>query len=344
LKSIFSALKYLAMLGLGVFLFWLAFRQQNFSYILREIGNIHYPYILIAFVACVISHWSRAVRWNLLIKPMGYKTSDFNSFLAVMIGYLANLALPRMGEISRCVVVNRTNKVPVDKLIGTVIVERIIDMLGLMIILVLTLILEFDKLKIFFVDNLGNKLSGSTATLLTATNILITVSFLVMSIFGVLLIWRKYKEAALILKIRNFLVGFVEGLKSLRHMDKLWLFIFHSVLIWSMYYFQIYICFFALGATEHLSAVAALSVLVMGSFGMVVPVQGGIGAYHAAVSETLKLYGLASADALTFAFVAHTFQMAVVLLLGGLSFLALTIVTRRNKQNESLTENTAEAL
>ncbi|MGZ5242408.1 MAG: lysylphosphatidylglycerol synthase transmembrane domain-containing protein [Bacteroidia bacterium] len=344
MKSLFSALKYIAMLGAGIFLFWLAFRKHDFSQILQEVGNIHYTYILIAFVAGVISHYSRAIRWNLLIKPMGYKTSDFNSFLAVMIGYLANLALPRMGEISRCVVVNRTNKVPVDKLIGTVIVERIIDVLGLFVILLLTLILEFDKLKVFFVDNLGNKLSGSTATLLTTTNIFITVSFLALSIFGVVLIWKKYKEAALILKIRNFLAGFVEGLKSLRHMEKLWLFIFHSVLIWSMYYFQIYICFFALNSTENLSAIAALSVLVMGSFGMVVPVQGGIGAYHAAVSETLKLYGLAATDALTFAFIAHTFQMVVVLILGGLSFLALTFVTRKNKQDEPLTENTIETV
>ncbi len=344
MKSVVSVLKYIAMLGVGIFLLWLVLHNHSFDEILKEIGNIHYTYIVIAFVAGVISHYSRAIRWNLLINPMGYKTSDFNSFLGVMIGYLANLALPRMGEISRCVVVSRTNKVPVEKLIGTVIVERIIDVIGLLVILLLTLILEFDKLKVFFVDNLGSKLSGSTASLLTTTNILITVSFFALSIFALVFIWKKYKEASFILKIRRFLAGFVEGLKSLRHMKKLPLFIFHSALIWSMYYFQIYICFFALSSTENLSAVAALSVLVMGSFGMVVPVQGGIGAYHAAVSETLKLYGLAATDAITFAFIAHTFQMIVVLILGGFSFLALTIVTRKNKRNEPLAENQAEAV
>jgi len=333
------------MLGLGVFIFYIAFRSLDFDKARKEIYNIQYTFIFIAFVAAVLSHWSRAVRWNLLIKPMGYKTSDFNSFLAVMIGYLANMGLPRMGEITRCIVVNRTNKVPVEKLIGTVIVERVIDMICLLIILFFTLILEFDKLRVFFVDNLGNILSANSAKLLSATVILITVSFLALSILLAIVIWKKYKDAKLILNIRRFLVGLVEGVKSLRQIEKLWLFVFHSLLIWSMYYLQIYICFFALGATEHLSAVAALSVLVMGSFGMVVPTPAGVGSYDVAVATTLKLYGIADEGAKTFALVAHVFQFAVVILIGSLSYLYLTLNFRKIKADEQpLTENTAEAL
>lgn len=344
MKKILSVLKYLALLAVGIFLFWLVYAKADYTSILQKIEHIDYLYIVLAFIAAVLAHWSRAVRWNLLIRPMGYKVSSFNSFLAVMIGYFANLALPRAGEVSRCVVLNRTNKIPVDKLIGTVIVERLVDFISLLIILALALVLQFDKLNQFFISFINRSMqSGGPAVFSTFTIVIVILAIVFLTGFAIWL-YRRLKNHAIVMKLRNMINGFVTGMKTIGQMENRWLFIFHSVFIWGMYYLMVYICFFALPFTANLGAVVALSILVMGSFGFVAPVQGGVGAYHFIVTQTLMAYGLSQADGQTFALVAHTFQMLVIILGGGLSFLVLTFSYKKLKADDPAATGTPETI
>jgi uncharacterized protein (TIRG00374 family) len=344
-KKLFNALKYVVMLGVGVFLFWLVYRNtfsdpEEMAKLKKAILHIHYGYILAAFVIMLLSNWSRAVRWNLLIQPLGYKTSDRNGFLAVMVGYFANLAFPRLGEVSRCVVLNRTNNVPVDKLVGTVIVERIFDFICLFIIVGLTLILEFEKIRNFFVENITKKLGqGGFMALLTVFNITIAITVIIIGIALTFALYRRYRNHKAVAKVTTLAKGLFDGMKGVGKMKKKWLFLFHSAFIWAMYYLMVYLCFLALSSTEHLGLVAALTVLVTGSFGFVMPVQGGIGAYHFAVASTLVLYGLTEKEGAVFALVAHTFQMSVFVLVGGLSLIYVGYRYRKAPKNEPAPAN-----
>lgn len=334
MKKLLNIFKYLVLLAIGILLFWLVFSGMDFGIIWDQIHTIHYGYVGLAAIILIAAHLSRAIRWNILIQPLGYNISKRNSFVAVMLGYLANLALPRMGEITRCMVLNRTDKVAVDKLIGTVIVERIIDMITLLIILALALVIEFNQLRVYFIDNFADKLTDVTK-LFTFTRILMAVSFAVIFIIILVLAYKKYKEHTLVKKFNNLINGFIEGIRAVGKMEKKWLFIFHSFFIWFMYYMMTYVMFKALPATEHLGLTAGLTVLVMASFGFVVPVQGGIGAYHAAVLQALLLLGLSKTDGLIYAFVSHTFQTLLVVLVGSICGLYLTLAFKKIKSHDS---------
>lgn len=321
---------------------WLAARGMNTQDLMQSVKEIDYFYIGIAFVIGMLSHIIRGLRWSMLIRPLGYNVNGVNSFLGVMIGYLANLALPRMGEVSRCLVLNRTNKVPVDKLIGTVITERLVDFLSLLIILLLNFALEFDRLWDFFSqakDNFMAQRANATEGIFTPLTILLGLLALGVFIVIATLLYKKLKTTVLFNKVKELVLGFVSGMKTIGQMKNGWLFITYSVLLWVMYYLQIYICFFALGFTSHLGLIAALSVLTIGSFGFVMPVQGGIGAYHIAVTAALMLYGLTQEQGMIFATVAHAFQMIVIILVGGLSFIALILLNKKFKTATNEGEN-----
>jgi glycosyltransferase 2 family protein len=347
LKKLLNILKNIAFLAIGIFLFWLVYRNFNFEDIGNQLSRINYWFILLAFVAGVVSHWSRGARWGMLIKPLGYKVSNFNAFLAVMIGYFANIGVPRLGEVSRCLVLNRTNKIGVDKLIGTVIVERLVDVISLLLILVLTLILQFSKISGFFVDFYHRTINSNPAAngrLFTTSILIIVLATVIVLVITVILLYRKLKDHRIVSKLRGMISGFKAGFRTIGQLENLGLFIFHSVLIWSMYYLMVYTCFFALPATAGLGPVIALVVLCMGSFGFVAPVPGGVGAYHAIVIQTLLLYGLNPQDSKTFALVAHTFQEAIIVLLGGLSFIYFSIYFKKLKSDDSSESNPAKAV
>jgi uncharacterized protein (TIRG00374 family) len=338
LKQYLNWLKYLLLLAAGVLLFWLAYSKQDFSVIFKEIRHIHWFYIALAFIIAFMSHLGRALRWNLLIEPLGYKIRTSTSFYAVMIGYLANLALPRMGEVSRCVVLNRTDKVPVDKLIGTVIVERLVDLISLLVITALAFLLEFERLFAFFHKNVAGFVQKNAMInrLFTLSGALILTSAIIVFIILLIFLYTKLKNHTLVQKLTRFFMGFADGMATISNMKKRWLFLFYSFFIWFMYYLMVYLSFKALNITHDLGFVAALTVLVTGSFGFVMPVQGGLGPYHIAVSYTLLLYGYTLEEGRTFAFVAHTFQMVVVLIFGGLSFLGIALLNRSSKTNEAI--------
>jgi uncharacterized protein (TIRG00374 family) len=330
LKSgIIKTLKFTTFFLLGILIFWMVYKDQDFDHIKSILSNnVNYFWIVVSLILGLISHVSRTIRWNLMIEPLGRKPKILNTFLAVMVGYLMNLALPRMGEISRCGVLARYEKISFTKLIGTVVVERLVDVLMLLILLLVVILTQFGQVLEFMSNNpeVNDKLHR--------------VMYSPVLIGGVLIagfiIWisrRKIKQSSLMQKIKGIIGQFTEGVKSIRNIDKKGAFIFHSVFIWVLYFLMLYCVFFAFGFTSHLTLLAGLTVFVFGSFGMVAPVQGGIGAWHFMVIEALALYGVTRADGKVFALLAHGSTTVMLIVLGLLGLLALPFVNERETES-----------
>jgi uncharacterized protein (TIRG00374 family) len=278
----------------------------------------------------VSSHYLRAYRWNLLIEPLGYqnlKTS--RTFLAVMVGYFANLFIPRMGEITRCGILKKTDDVAITSSFGTVIAERLLDMLILIFLIFFGFLVQYNKLANFmqthFMGNQKNIMHYATIGLI----VLVVLSFIVITIF--IVFREQLRRNPLILKIRGILRELAEGLVSIRSIKNKWGFWLSTLLIWLFYYLMAYIVFFAIPETSNLSPLAGLSVLIMGGLGMSAPVQGGFGTYHIFVSSILALYGIAPEDGKFFAFLLHTSQFLTVLLVGAISFVISLLLTKKIK-------------
>ena len=326
-QKIFKALKVIAFLALGIVIFWLVYKDQDIHRIKNILKNdVNYWWIIFSLFLGLLSHVSRTLRWSLMIEPLGKKPRLLNTFLAVMVGYLMNLVLPRMGEISRCGVLSRYEKISFTKLIGTVVTERLIDMIMLLLMLLLVIFTQFGTL-LHFVKNhpeVEEKLSG-----------IIFSPYLIAGVLSVLLIvWMcrsRIKETKLFRKLAEFMKQFAEGFRSIRNMKNKWAFVGHSVFIWLMYYVMLYVVFFAFKFTSGLSAMAGLTTFVLASFGMVAPVQGGIGAWHFMTIEALTLYGIDKADGTVFALLAHSSTTGMLILLGLIALLVLPFINRRTE-------------
>ncbi len=271
------------------------------------------------------------MRWRMLIKQMGYDIRPINSFLAVMVNYIANLAVPRLGEVSRCGVIKQYEKVPFTQSFGTVIAERAIDLIMLFILFLVVfaaespVILEFlqtnpevsDKFKFIFE-------SPMFIGIVAASGIGLILAFLVLR--------KRINHFKIYIKIKEFILNLLTGIKSVWQLEKKWLFILHTVFIWSMYFVMTYICFFAFDFTTGFSPLKGLTVFVLASFGMVAPVQGGIGAWHFMVTRTLLIFGVAiEPDGNAFALVVHGAQTLMLVLVGAMAIIALPLVNRKTK-------------
>lgn len=235
-----------------------------------------------------------------------------------------NLALPRMGEISRCGVLSRYEKISFTKLVGTVVAERIIDVLMLLLLTLLVIITQFGEVLRFLYKNpeIENKIVS-----LVQSPILYGAIIMVIILFYV---YRKnLKRSIFFKKIEGTVNNFKEGLNSIKKIKRKWAFILHSVFIWLMYYLMLYVVFFAFDFTKALSPLAGLTTFVLASFGMVAPVQGGIGAWHFMVKEALSLYGVANENGVIFALLDHTAMTAMLIFLGLGSLLILPFINRK---------------
>lgn len=306
-------LKYLLFLSLAGFLLYWAFRGQDFNQLVLNLQNAHYGWMLASVMACLFAHLLRAIRWQMLIQPLGFQPPIKNTFYAVMVGYLANLAFPRMGEVSRCGVLAKTDKIPMNQLLGTVITERLSDLLMLLSITALAILLAFERISGFIYQNGWLKIQGAFAEAI----IWWTISALLF--LFLLFYFLRSKIKNILQPFTKTLEGLKNGLFSFKKMPDKTRFIFLSLLIWLFYFLSTYWCFFALGATTHLGLSAALATLVFGSLGMIVPVQGGIGAFHWMVAEGLTLYAIPKSDGLSFATLLHSSQILLILMLGAFS-------------------------
>jgi glycosyltransferase 2 family protein len=331
-SRLFSVLKYILLLSVAAGLLFFAFRNVSVKAILHETLQAKVWWLLLSTVFSFIALISRAYRWNLLIEPLGYRPSLRNTTYSVMVGYFANLAFPRLGEVTRCGSLSTAEDIPFNKLLGTVVVERIIDVLSLLVCLIIVAVIEFRRLGSFLSKNLAEPLVSKFKSITSSTGgVLLLTAVVVLILVGAVIIFRysKRKSGS---KWAALVGGFANGLLSIKDLNKPWLFIFHSVFIWVLYYLSVYVCLFALPFTSELGLAAALFLLVAGGLGMSAPVQGGIGAYHLLVSQGLLLYGVSLQDGLSFATLLHSLQLITVIVTGSIAMFLLFLQRRRKAE------------
>lgn len=330
-QFIAKGLKYLILLLIGLVLLYFAFKGQDLNLLLEDLRKAEYVWVFASILFAYLAHLLRAYRWRMMISSLGYGTpSLINTFYAVLIGYLANLAFPRMGEVSRCGVINKINKIPLVKLFGTVVAERLIDLLMLGLIIFLAIVLQFGLLSDFLYHNLLIKLNGRVGHL----TLLFIVSCLLILLFVLYYIFKKRETMGVWAQIHNFYLDMKSGIFSIKSMGNKGGFIACSILIWLMYGISVYLCFFALKATAELGPLVALSTLVFSSLAMIAPVQGGIGAFHWMVSEGLTIYGIERSEGLAFALLLHSSQTLIILFTGSISLILLFIKSPKKIGNE----------
>lgn len=335
-KQFKTALKLAFFLGLGFFFIWLFVRNltpAQIDEIISSIKRANYWWLVVSVLVGVLSHAIRAARWKLLIEPLGHTPRYSNMFFAVFIGYLANLALPRLGEVSRCGVLTRYEKIPFNKSFGTVITERAVDMAVFLFIFFLTVLIQFAELKDYLYFRIVEPLFGTIYKAGGASYITWGILALIFSFFLLLFVFRKrFYHLGFVMKIREMLLGFIDGMKSLFFMRRPFLFALYTVLIWLCYYLMTYLVFFSLPETSHLSPLAGLAVLVFGSVGIIV-VQGGIGVYQAIVAETLLLYGVASTVGYAMGWLLWSAQTLMIVFVGALSMALLPLFNRNRNRS-----------
>jgi uncharacterized protein (TIRG00374 family) len=329
-SKFFSIIKYLLLLAIGLFLLWLTFRNENLDEVFRKIRNANFFFVFLSVILGFISFIIRAQRWNMMLVPLGFKPKLTNACYALGIGYFANLAIPRIGEITRCGVLSKAENVPFEKLIGTVIIERVIDLFMLAFSILFAAVFEYNLLTGFLNEKIISPIKEKASS--GSNNMLwILIAAVVALISFSVFIYKSKRMQNLRNKIKTLYIGVLEGLKSIFKMKKPGLFIFYTFLMWFLYFLAVYICFFAFEPTSHLGMKEGLFVLVAGGLGMSAPVQGGIGAYHYIVSQSLMLFNISSTDGIVYATIVHTSQTLLVIIIG---LISLIMIFRQNKERK----------
>ncbi len=301
---------------LGAFLIWFylnKFTDAQIDKIIYDLKNANYYWIILSLFFGILSHLSRAYRWHFMLEPMGYKPKFPNSIMAVLIAYLLNLAIPRSGEIGRAATMVKYEDIPFEKGFGTIIAERISDLIMLLIILGIVVFLQTDLILNYFSD------SNPTQKIIGLSLILI-----------ILFIGYKFlgkSNSKIALKIRRFIKGLLEGINSVFKMKKKWAFIFHTFFIWTMYILMFWVVTFAIPETSSLSFEAVLVGFVAGAIAMSIT-NGGFGVYPIFVFQALALYGISKESGTSFGLLMWTAQTIMVLVFGGLSFFLLPIYNK----------------
>jgi uncharacterized protein (TIRG00374 family) len=314
---------YLVFVVISILLLYLTFRKTDFQTIVGQIRQADLKYVLFCFLATMVAHLIRAWRWQLLLEPMGYKARLHTGFYAILTGYLANYAIPRGGEVARCGIMQRTDKIPVDKLLGTVVTERIIDVMFMFLILIITCFVEYSTLDHFV----------NFSALFTKYKTIIIIQIVVFLAVVLFIIYRRKQimRMAFVQKILNILKGFNEGLLSVLKIKKQGLFWLQSAAIWISFYFINWFFMHAMDITAHFGWNIVLVVLTMGTVGFAIPLPGGTGSYHIIIQQTLMLYGLSQDDATSYAFASHSAQLLFVVVTGTISLLLALYDSSANK-------------
>jgi glycosyltransferase 2 family protein len=333
-----KALRFAIFLFIGLFLLYLAFSGIDLRSIIIEIKSANYIWIILSLVFAILAFLSRAYRWKMIIEPLGHKPGFWNTFYAMMTGYLANFAFPRIGEITRCATLAKKEKIPADKLLGTVIVERVVDLASLFLLLVLLLILKFDTFGNFLHNSIYKNFQEKLGSIFGFSWIIWLAIGLFLAVM-VLLYFYVFRESLgrykAFIKFKDIVKGVFEGLKVVYKMKRRLEFLVHTVFIWAMYLLMTWVVVFALPSTSSLTIIDGLFILVIGGLGMSAPVQSGIGAFHWIVSRGLvSVYPFISMEqALAFATISHGFQSITMIVLGSASFFLLFYRKNRNVEN-----------
>lgn len=323
-KPVLTILQYLFFFGLGVLFVWLTVKDINkeqWQHIKTSIQQARHWLIVPAFVLLFLAHYSRAIRWKILMEPLGYKPSTFNTFAAVMIGYLVNAGVPRLGEVVKCTLLSRYEKVRADRLVGTIVMERAVDVVCLLLVFISALIFQGGiigehlaaSFSSFFKDQTGH----------TSIQKMVIVAVAVIGFTAILyFILKKFGHIDAVSKIKEVLRGILHGLNSIRLIQHKGWFLFHTIMIWVLYLSATTVGILALRETAHLGIGGGLTTLAVGSVGMIIT-PGGIGAYPLLVAKLMGWYNL---DENTIGNALGWLLWSVqtlIILIGGLIFFAL---------------------
>ncbi|MDZ4663674.1 MAG: lysylphosphatidylglycerol synthase transmembrane domain-containing protein [Bacteroidota bacterium] len=329
-KSARSILQLLIFLAIGALLVWLSLRQvaPQKDNVIKAFQSANYFWVIISLVIAVISHMLRAYRWNYLLNPLGHNVGFINANCHVLIGYFANYIPPRLGEVVRCTLAAKYDKVPFEVAFGTVITERIVDTFVFLVIFVFTLFLEFSNLiglaNKYVFDKLSPKLEGLYNN---PVKLIIVIASLMIAL-SVFLFFRKKLANLLKGKFGSIIKGFGEGLGSIRKMERPVMFVILSFLIWTSYFYSLYFCFFAISGTSDLGQSEALTLLLFGTFGVIVS-PGGIGAYQIILTGILiGTYHIDEISAFALPWLSWGSQFVMLVVLGVISLIVLPIINR----------------
>ncbi len=328
-KTLLQSARLLFFVGLGVFLFWKVYKDQPRGELLEAARKIDYGWLFLAATISLLSHIVRAIRWRIVFQSINRPVSNSLLYHSVMIGYLANYALPRMGEVSRAAVLKKYKDIPFTVGFGTIITERIVDMVIMLIITLLGVYLQGDFFVRFIHDNPA--ISDRVGAILSLRNILIMAFLTILGVATLLLLTRNSKTyKGVVEKVVTKIKTFKEGLFSLFTLNQPFRYIGYSILIWALYFLGMVATlpsFYPLGM-DSVSITQLLLVFIMGSYAMLAPVQGGIGAYHFMVIASLVIFGVDDSTARLFALVIHGISTVVVVLGGIISIAVLGYLKR----------------
>lgn len=309
-------------IALGVFLIWYSLsklRPEDIESIQNSFATANYWWVGLSLLLGALSHLSRAYRWQFMLDPLGYHPRFWNNVMAVLVAYLVNLIVPRAGEIARATAMTKYEDIPFEKAFGTIVSERIADVIMLLSIIGLAFFMQTELISSYL---FGDKEEGSNYTLITLVAIVA---------IGVFVLWRlRNSKHPVIVKVQGFVLGLIQGVNSIFKMKKKWAFIFHTVFIWVMYVLMFYAVTFALPETTHLAFGAIIVGFVVGGLSMALT-NGGLGTYPVFVASALTLYGIPENPSLAFGWIMWTAQTVMVLLFGGLSFLLLPLYNREEE-------------
>ena len=328
-EKLLSTLKYLFFLILGGGIFYLVLKGKDLNKMLEDLRTAEYKYLVASMFFGYSAYLFRALRWLLLLKTMGYKTSVSHATHAVAAGYFANIIFPRAGEIVRCTSLYKVTGIPVNKLFGTVLLERAIDLLILVACIAMGFVLKYNELN-SFVGAVGSETNSEG---LSNTKLFMVLCFFI--ILGGLYFFRdQLKQGRLYQKVVSLGVGIKEGFQTAFFMKQKELFVLFTLLIWLMYLLMTYVCFFSIPETSGLRFIDGLYIMVIGGLGMIVPVQGGLGPYHAAVTLGIVSLGLSETTGITLAVLIHTAQSIMILITGIIAAIVLSFAKRKAVLNE----------
>jgi len=331
-SSVKSKVNYIIFSLAALVLLYFAFKGVNFEELAKSFTNVKYVWVGLAVFVGFISHVVRALRWKLLFEPLGYNPPLVNVFGAVVTGYLANLAFPRLGEITRCGTLRKTDKVPFEKAIGTVFVERAFDVLAMLLLMLIVFFARINFFGKFIYTNglmpLWQKLLDTDLLIpiILASAILIVLVLTILirkNIFG-----NKFRS-----KASSLFWGLMDGLKSAYTMRRRKAFFAYTFLLWFLYWLMTWLMVFSIEATSSLSPLDGLFIMVVGSLGMAAPVQGGFGAFHIITASALSIYGISRADGLTYAIISHESQTLLFIILGVGALVYFMLRERKQKLN-----------
>jgi len=324
-KSIATIIKFILSIGLGVLLVWLSVRNlspKDIAEMKDAFSRVNWIWLLVGPFLGMLSNVVRALRWEMLLTSLNYKPKFSNVVASVYVMYLGNIVFPRLGEISRCGIMFKTDGIPIEKSIGTMVLERFVDVLTLLVAGTILFFMEYDLLfgvfQQYIIMPIQAKIGQST---FASAGLYIAVLLLVLAAF--VWIYRNAEKNRLLLMIKEKVMGMLHGLVAVKDVSSPWLFLFYSILIWVMYFAMGYINFMILSETTHLGVSAAIAILFFGTFAFIAT-QGGVGAYPLITREILLLYGVAANIGYAWGWISWTLQTLMVIVAGLLAMAYLS--------------------